>query len=80
MSPQHACKTLAARQYASRLFLQNLHLAGHEPDANFIQLIAGCMQTIDTLGYFVLHGLLAGCNLHLAGCQMNEISIQLAVY
>jgi hypothetical protein len=52
ISSQHACKTLAAEQCASRLFLQNLHLARRQQDANFIWLVASRMQ----IGYFVLHG------------------------
>jgi hypothetical protein len=36
--------------------LQNLHLADCQPNANFIRLVAGRMQTIDKFGYFVLHG------------------------
>jgi hypothetical protein len=54
MSSQRACKRLAARQCASRLFLQNLHPAIRKPDANLIRLVASRMQTIDTFGYFVL--------------------------
>jgi hypothetical protein len=54
VSSQCACKTLAARQCASRLFLQNLHPAISKLDANFIQLVASRMQTIDKFGYFVL--------------------------
>jgi hypothetical protein len=37
MSSQRACKTLAAYQCASCVFLQNLHSVGGQPDANFIQ-------------------------------------------
>jgi hypothetical protein len=32
-----------------------LHLAGRQPDAVFIGLVAGHMQAIDKFGYFVLH-------------------------
>jgi hypothetical protein len=55
MSSQRACKTLAARQCASHLFLQNLHPAiKRKPDANFIWLVTSRRQTIDKFGYFVL--------------------------
>jgi hypothetical protein len=33
-----------------------LYPAGRQPDANFIQLVAGCMKTIEKFGYFELHG------------------------
>jgi hypothetical protein len=32
---------------ASRLFMQNLHPAGRQLDANFIRLVASLMQTVD---------------------------------
>jgi hypothetical protein len=34
--------------------LQILHPVGGQPDGNFIQLVAGRMQTIDKFGYFLL--------------------------
>jgi hypothetical protein len=52
MSSQRAYKTLAAQQCASRLFLQNMHSASHQQDANLISVVAGRTQT----GHFVLHG------------------------
>jgi hypothetical protein len=47
----------ACLQCASHFSLQNMHPAGRQPDSNFIQLVAGRMQTNDKFGYFVLHGL-----------------------
>jgi hypothetical protein len=44
MSSQHACKTLAAEQCTSCLFLQNLHPVGGQLDANFIQPDANINQ------------------------------------
>jgi hypothetical protein len=71
MYSQHDCKTQAAKQCASCVFLQNLHLVGRHPHANFIPPAASGMQISFSWPP-------AGCKFHSVGRQPDANFIQSA--